>query len=104
MIDLTKDEIYDKKIMVRSGGIWECNSFIIYKNYIQKIEDGYQPCEHCSESFEVIGFSFKKENGYREVVKAVKIPNLIVASNEGGYSNTGVCGDCIREALEENKK
>lgn len=65
---------------INIGGIWEEDYFEIIENYEDKSKD-----EHCKH--------------YKDGI----ISYVVVAYNEGGYDNTGVCAECIVEALDKIK-
>lgn len=68
-----------QKIVIEEGGIWEFKAW--------EIEIGYElgtcddRCRHCRD-----------EGG------VVVCPRVVVGANEGGFSGTGICLDCIVEA------
>jgi len=60
------------------GGIWENKNIEIFNNY--KLNKYDNPCPHT-------------KNG--------RVPIVIVVENEAGYSTTGVCYQCIKQAMKE---
>jgi len=68
-----------KTIKVNEGGIWEQKEFVIYTD-----------------------FNAEKETNSCRHIKDGKLRAIVVATNEGGFNTTGVCIDCIIEALKDN--
>ena len=68
-----------EKIIVNEGGIWEHKQFVIYSD-----------------------FNAEKETNSCRHIKDGKLRAIVVATNEGGFNTTGVCADCIIEALKDN--
>jgi hypothetical protein len=63
------------------GGLWEDSKFTIETNY--KLGDYDIKCKHVVDD---------------------KLPKgVVIAINEGGYNSTGVCVECLIEALKELK-
>lgn len=68
------------EIKIKEGGIWEESEFVIDTNY--EIDEEYDlKCRHIN-------------NG--------KLKGVVIATNEGGYNTTGVCVECLIEALRDN--
>jgi hypothetical protein len=65
-----------KKYRIETGGIWDNREIDIYIDYLSSA------CPH-------------SKNG--------AIPLVVVATNEGGYNSTGVCAECIAEAVDKIK-
>jgi hypothetical protein len=55
---------------------------------------GGKACKHCKALEDI------KTNGWTETNRW-SCPRVIVVWNEGGYSSTGVCADCVLEALKD---
>lgn len=66
-------------IKIEEGGIWEHKQFEIQTDL--NISEHENTCRH---------------------VKDGHLKAVIVAENEGGYNTTGVCVECIIEALKTN--
>jgi hypothetical protein len=66
----------DKIIRIDEGGVWDENFFDIRMD----VELG-------------------KWQGHCRHVQNDKLKYVVVAINEGGYNNTGVCGECVSEAI-----
>lgn len=77
------------------GALWEEYSWEIRFDVVGEIEY-LRPCKHCSEVWE------EKQTIFS--VKMTKCPRVIVAWNEGKCNSTGVCLDCILEAIEKIKE
>jgi hypothetical protein len=91
-----------KIIKLNRGGLWEQNEIEI--QFDVPIEDPDEcNCPHLEDKF--IVRSYMPNGGYYDRVYAI-CPRVIVATNESGYNSTGVCIDCLLEALKEleNKK
>ena len=71
----------DRVYKYMDGGIWENKYIEIFFNYEIGALDN--PCPH---------------------IKDNRIPIVIVVENEAGYSTTGVCLQCIQEAIKEIKE
>ena len=69
-------------IRVEEGGIWEEKYWFIAP--YQKKSEYHHICKHLTTENE--------------------IPIVICGINEGGYNSTGICYDCIVEAVEKFKK
>lgn len=77
MDDIIENEAF--KTEYRS--VWEEEQIKIMPNYkMDRFEEEYT-CKH---------------------VKNRTIPIVIVATNEGGYNSTGVCGECIVEIVTKH--
>ncbi len=63
----------------KEGSIWDEKEFFILENYILDEYDLKNKCKHT------------KNNILKYIVKGI---------NEGGHNSTGICGECIIEALE----
>lgn len=63
-------------MIIKEGGIWEIEEFEIIKDYT--LSDWDNTCKH---------------------VKDGKLKGVVVAKNEGGYNSTGVCCECLAQAL-----
>jgi hypothetical protein len=74
-----KIELHPNIIKIEEGCIWEGPNFEIELD--RNVSKEYDLCKH---------------------VKDNKLRAIIIAYNEGGYNSTGVCADCIIEALEKN--
>lgn len=66
-------------IKINEGGIWEYKNFEIETDF--ELEDGLEKCKHVSNN---------------------KLRAVVIAYNEGGFNTTGICVDCLIEALKEN--
>lgn len=80
-----------------SGGAWESSCWHVQINAVISGYDGRDPCRHCGQSFRV---SNRRSDGEVYTLKHWVCPRVVVAFNEGGYSTTGVCLDCILEAAK----
>jgi hypothetical protein len=77
------------------GGQWENAAWEIVHNAIVSMWSGGSPCPHCGKPFTQFGHH---TNGKRFDSQHWICPRVVVAYNEGGFSSTGVCLDCILEA------
>lgn len=77
---------------MREGFAWEIHFDEKCSNY------GGSPCRHCKDlPFEP---KYRSDGSiYNEDEKEWICPKVIVATNEGGYNSTGLCADCVQEAL-----
>jgi hypothetical protein len=84
--------------MLAYGGLWENNEIEVRYDYpIAIYEDEECNCPHLGERYIVRG---KKSNGDNFDNIYANCPRVIVAFNEGNCNSTGVCYDCIKEAME----
>lgn len=73
------------------GGMWEDEQWEIqYDMPIPDAEDNM--CPHLGEKY--IVRTYRSDGSYFDSIHA-NCPRVVVAYNEGGYNNTGVCLDCI---------
>lgn len=71
------------------GGMWEEAEWKILFDYEVDLGfTGSTPCPHCHTP--------RRNKWGRPVVTC---PRVVVATNEGGHNDTGVCLDCILEAV-----
>ena len=73
------------------GVMWEDNPWTIETDY-KCSEYGGTPCRHCYDE------------GSTYLERTWICPRVVIAKNEAGYNSTGVCLDCILEAVEEINK
>lgn len=80
------------------GGCWEESEWEINLNETITLHEPYRPlCPHMGEPFEV---EHVRGDGSTYRNKHVVCPRVVVGTNEGGYSSTGICLDCILEAAK----
>jgi hypothetical protein len=73
---MSQDDVID----ISSGGIWDFEDWTLRVNYrMDKYDRG--PCPHTRDGI---------------------VPFVVVALNEGGYNSTGVCAQCIIEAVRKH--
>jgi len=72
------------------GGMWESSSWAIAIDY-QCSGDFGNPCKHCHSI---------RQDMHGHAVSWI-CPRVVIAENEAGHSSTGVCADCIMDALAE---
>lgn len=84
---------------VNVGGLWEDTQWRIEINNRILVHSGDSPppCPHCKELKMETNLIPKWTEWY------YICPRVVVATNEGGCSSTGVCLDCILEANEKLK-
>ena len=90
------------RIKMSIGGLWEEQEWEIAFNVPVEEEDDLKLCSHCRQPFTVV---HKRSDGTSYKTKGAICPRVVIAVNEGGYSSTGVCLDCILEhanTLDEN--
>jgi hypothetical protein len=83
-------------VLVPQGSYGEQPEFEIWLNAFVQADfyrKGERTCRHAGP-FQTEQLTHGKEKGYR-------LPRLVVAWNQGGHDVTGVCADCIAEALVE---
>ena len=105
-----------KKQEFEEGGLWERRSWeMVYDYQVEKYD--CKPCRHAKKVDEphYHDFDGKKIDSEQvgEVTGTIRafwtfhsgwvIPRVVVAVNEGGYDSTGVCADCIVEAVGESQ-
>lgn len=77
------------------GGQWEGAEWEIQSDL--KVGHEKTPCPHCFDDSVVtlpnaFGGTFERREW--------KCPRVIVMKNEGGYASTGLCLDCVLEAVK----
>jgi hypothetical protein len=76
------------------GGMWEKRQFHIEPSCEVYDYNGQKPCRHCH--------SHRVRTSKRGVTTHYwTCPAVVVAWNEGGWSSTGVCVQCILEGIDE---
>ncbi len=82
------------------GGVWESPKWLIEFDHEAWKSSGTTPCKHC-------GPIYTKEHERHDKTtyteEYFRVPRVVVAYNEGGNSSTGVCLDCILEAVNDGK-
>lgn len=82
------------------GGMWEETWWKVDENVeVGENDSTFKPCPHCDGPFTRID-----DRVWRHKRTYWTCPRVIVAINEGGYNSTGVCLDCVIDAVEEIKK
>ena len=85
------------KVKFEIGGMWEEQEWEIFVNHECQSMGGGEPCKHCSSPK-------RRKWGENAWDKSPLYdtfwicPRVVVGINEGGYSSTGICLDCIIEA------
>lgn len=100
MKTVSGNEFQDKPTEVKKifiGGLWEENQFEIHYNEPIIVHHNSIPCPHCGESFIV-----QKDDAFGGQFSDIYVicPRVVVAYNEGGYNTTGICLDCLLEAIK----
>ena len=81
-------ETLSEGLMIGDGTHWE-----IHHNEEVSPWSNIHPCKHCSP------VALREINGsYRD--RFWTVPKMVIAYNEGGYASTGICLDCILEAVK----
>jgi len=93
------DKEPEKIVKFNIGGMWEEKEWEIHYGCWIYEGDDYK-CPHCTER-EIVRTN-RSDGSFFETVY-VKCSRVVVAVNEGGYNSTGVCLDCILEAIKETK-
>lgn len=95
-----KQHITPKRVKIKSGGMWENEEWEMRFNEECSSYGFGEPCKHCGEKYQRFE---KRSDGsvYNENEWLWICPRVVVAYNECGYNSTGVCLDCILEALEK---
>lgn len=84
------------KMKFTAGALWEEATWdLVFDQEFAVLEPGRIPCSHC-HSHRVDTYKGTYESHHWTC------PRVIVARNEGGYASTGVCADCVLEALNKN--
>lgn len=97
---ITKEEFRkkpEKKVKIPVGGIWEYKDWYIVFDCPVNLAYEY-PCHHCRKKFFVRTYA---ANGKYYDEEYTICPRVVVAENEGGFNTTGVCLDCILEAVDK---
>ena len=82
------------------GSMWEGLPWGIRFNEECSEFSGGKMCKHCIDKRTRVHKS--KDRHRKEVIWTC--PRVVVAFNEGGYNSTGVCLDCILEAVNKIKE
>lgn len=92
----------EQSIKFKEGGMWEFNDWKVVINCECSESGGIVPCKHChSERIK----EHKQDDGSIWLKEKVWIcPYVVVVHNESGFNSTGICLDCILEAVEKIKK
>lgn len=77
------------------GVMWEDNPFQVRIND-ECNENSGSPCKHCHSHQEK---THKNTFGVTYIEKTWICPVVIVVTNEGGYNSTGLCLDCLLDAV-----
>ena len=79
------------------GGMWEGSRWRMVFN-VKCDGDGTRngPCRHCHSIREV---EHTNQYGGKWTEREWICPRVVEADNEGGCASTGVCADCIHEAV-----
>jgi hypothetical protein len=83
--------------MEHIGGLWESYDFDLQLNRDVNWTHGRPRCRHASGLRPVHGYDGPFS---RQVQWVTTIPHVVVMWNEGGFATTGVCAECVAEALE----
>jgi len=84
------------------GGMWEHAQWELWEEVECSASGGQHPCRHChSERKE--GKLLPNGNPASPSDWTWICPRVVVAYNEGGCNTTGVCADCIVEAMDKAK-
>ncbi len=82
------------------GGMWEYAEWEINYDVECSSYGGSEPCRHCGSTYHVDKYRSDR-SVYNKNELLWVCPRVVVASNEGGYNTTGVCLDCILEAVKK---
>lgn len=77
------------------GVMWEDNPFKIEINH-ECSEYGGSDCKHCHSHN---GKIHTRSDGTTYTEKVWICPAVVVVNNEGGFNSTGLCLDCLLEAV-----
>lgn len=94
-----KDEDFNidspKMVRYEVGGMWEELCYEVYHDCpVSEVEDNR--CPHLGEKY--IVRSTRRDGSTFDRIHA-NCPRVVVVMNEGGFNSTGVCLDCILDAL-----
>jgi hypothetical protein len=90
------DSLVRSETSFEAGCMWEGGPWRLSTNHECSALGGGDPCKHC---FSVRQKVHVRSDGstYTECVWIC--PSVVIATNEGGGNSTGMCADCILEAL-----
>jgi hypothetical protein len=77
------------------GSLWEEGPWELIENY-DASEYGGPPCPHC---FNIRKVTHKRHDGSTYEEGRYTCPAVIVLSNECGHNSTGLCLDCLLDAV-----
>ena len=80
-------------VRIDHGGMWEETYWDVEMDYECSSLGGGKPCKHCNSE----GVN---EHGDKTWI----CPSVVVAYNEGRNNSTGICLQCIQEAIESMGK
>lgn len=81
----------------QEGCMWE-DGWRIENNSKCSEFGGGQPCKHCHSIERIVHI---RRGGDSQYIEGTWIcPRVAIAFNEGGNNSTGICIDCILEAVE----
>ena len=91
----------EKTITLKRGGLWESNTIELKFDYPIPIYKDECNCPHLGEKY-----SEYTKSAWGEAIEHVyaKCPIVIVAENEAGCNDTGVCYQCVVEQYNEYLK
>lgn len=78
------------------GVMWESGPWKLAKDYPCSAHGGF-PCRHCHSYETLTHVRSWDQSTYTERVWIC--PRLVIVTNEGGYNSTGLCLDCLLEAV-----
>lgn len=79
------------------GGMWEETNWEII--FDEKVQYNSNPCKHCGPIIKEIHNRLIDDSTYEN--SYFICPRVIVSVNEGGSDSTGICADCVYEALTQ---
>jgi len=81
------------------GVMWEDNPFEILVD-LQCSEYGGSPCRHCHSFVERKDRTRYDNSEFKE--RRWICPLVVEVTNEGGHNTTGLCVDCLLEAVRDS--
>lgn len=86
------------EVSIEEGGMWEERGWKVGLFCgVPLYESAERPCPHCAFVYAV---DRKSYNGSIYRWHYAVCPRVIIAKNEGGFSTTGVCLDCVLGSAE----
>lgn len=86
-------------IEIDEGQMWEAGPWKLATDHECTSYGGGRPCRHSHSIAPAAPRRRADGRLYNHSETVWIVPRIVIAENEGGHNSTGVCADCIVEAL-----